>query len=67
MTLDIAQSITLLVIAILAIIILLKILVIVHKQAAHVKELEMRMKAMEQVKVEDTADTTNDITDITEK
>lgn len=48
MTLDTVQSITLLVTAFLAIAILLKILAVVHKQARHVKDLELRMKAMEQ-------------------
>jgi hypothetical protein len=65
MTLDIAQSITMLLIGILAIVILLKILAIVHKQARHVHELEMRMKAMEMTD-EETMKTTNDTTDETE-
>ena len=47
MNADIAQSMALLIIGILAIIILLRILVIVHGQNRHVNELELRMKAME--------------------
>lgn len=43
-----AQSMATLIIGILAIIILLKILMIVHGQNRHVKDLELRMKAMEQ-------------------
>ena len=49
MTLDTAQSMTLLILALLAIVILLKILAVVHRQNRTVKELEMRMKAMEQL------------------
>lgn len=66
MILDVAQSISLLVIALLAIVILLRILVIVHKQTGRVKELEMRMKAMEKIDADKVADT-NDTTDETEK
>jgi len=54
MTLDTAQSIVMLVVALLMIVILLRILMIVHKQTGRVKELEMRMKAMEKMDV-DTA------------
>jgi uncharacterized protein YoxC len=49
MTLDTAESAALLIIATLAIVILLRILVVVHKQNRTVKELEMRMKAMEKL------------------
>ncbi len=49
MILDVAQSMALLIISIMATLVLLGILVIVHKQTAKVKELEMRMKAMESV------------------
>ena len=49
MTLDVAQSAALLIIATLAIALLLRILVIVHKQNNTVKELQMRMKAMEKL------------------
>jgi len=49
MTLDIAQSSALLIIALLMIVILLRILVVVHKQNHTVRELEMRMKAMEKL------------------
>lgn len=60
-----AQSIALLVIAALAIVILLRILVIVHRSAGRVKELEMRMKAMEKLDAEEVAKT--DKTDKTEE
>lgn len=59
------QSIALLVIAALAIVILLRILVIVHRSAGRVKELEMRMKAMEKLDAGDVAET--DKTDKTEE
>lgn len=49
--LDIAQSLAILIIGLLAIIILLRILVIVHGQTGRVKELEVRMKAMEKMDV----------------
>lgn len=49
MTLDVAQSAALLIIATLAIALLLRILMIVHKQNNTVKELQMRMKAMEKL------------------
>jgi uncharacterized protein YoxC len=49
MTLDTAESAALLIIATLAIVILLRILMVVHKQNRTVKELEMRMKAMEKL------------------
>lgn len=49
MTLDVAQSAALLIIATLAIALLLRILAVVHKQNRTVKELEMRMKAMEKL------------------
>lgn len=49
MTLDVAQSVALLIIATLAIALLLRILMIVHKQNNTVKELQMRMKAMEKL------------------
>lgn len=47
MTLDIAQSMSLLIMSLLAIIILLKILIIVHGQTRHVKDLEDRLEAIE--------------------
>lgn len=49
MTLDTAESAALLIIATLSIVILLRILMVVHKQNRTVKELEMRMKAMEKL------------------
>lgn len=48
MTLDTVQSMWLMAISVLAILILLRILVIVHRQSRKFKELENRMKAMEQ-------------------
>lgn len=56
MILDIAQSMSLLIISILAIIILLRILMIVHGQNRQVKDLENRLQAIE---------TTRDNVDIT--
>ncbi len=47
MTLDIAQSMSLLIMSFLAIVILLRILIIVHSQTRHVKELEDRLEAIE--------------------
>ncbi|MBC7512719.1 hypothetical protein H7142_03635 [Candidatus Saccharibacteria bacterium] len=47
MILDMAQSMSLLIISLLAIALLLKILVIVHGQTRHVKNLEHRLNAME--------------------
>ena len=49
MTLDTAQSMSLLVIAFLAVAILLRILTYVHRQNRHVNELELRMSAIEQM------------------
>ena len=49
MTLGTIESVTLLVMASVAIIILLRILAVVHRQNRTVKELEMRMKAMEKL------------------
>lgn len=66
MTLDVAQSAALLIIATLAIVILLRILAVVHSQTGKFRELEMRMKAMEKMEV-DPSDTTNDSQQITEK
>lgn len=60
-----AQSIALLIISALAVVILLRILIIVHHSARRVKELEMRMKAMEKLDAEDVAKTDN--TDKTEE
>ena len=53
MMLDVAQSMALLILALISTIVLLGILVIVHKQTARVKELEMRMKAMEHMQVDE--------------
>ena len=52
----IALRLLLCVIAALAIVILLRILIIVHRSAGRVKELEMRMKAMEKLDASDVAE-----------
>lgn len=54
MMLDVAQSMALLIMAFLAVIILLGVLVIVHKQASRVKDLESRMKAIEKSEIDPT-------------
>lgn len=66
MTLGLVESMTLIIIALFSIIILLRILMVVHGQTGKVKELEMRMKAMENMEAEAPTDT-NDSTDNTEK
>ncbi len=48
MILDTVQSMFLLIIGVMAILILLRILFIVHRQADNVKELEKRLRMMEQ-------------------
>ncbi len=55
--LDVAQSITLIVLGLLLVAILLKILVMVHGQSSRVKELERRVKAFEKTGIEQTAET----------
>ncbi len=65
MTLSMAQSIVLLILAIFAIIVLLKVLFIVHKQTNRVKELEMQMKAMEKIDAQKVID--NELNGTTEK
>jgi hypothetical protein len=62
-----AQSIALLVIAALAIVILLRILVVVHHQTRKVKELEMRMRAMEKLDADEAAAKTDKTNDKTEE
>lgn len=52
MILSVSQSMALLVIALLAVVILLRILMVVHRQNGKVSELEMRMKAMEKMEAE---------------
>lgn len=54
--LSVAQSMAVLVLGIIAVIILLWVLVIVHKQTGRVKELEMRMKAMNELTAEETTE-----------
>jgi len=55
MNADIAQSMAMLVMGVLAIIILLRILMIVHSQTKQVNELELRMKAMEKTETKSVA------------
>lgn len=47
MILDTIQSMSLLIISVLAVLILLRILFIVHRQSGRFKELEQRLKMME--------------------
>jgi hypothetical protein len=47
MNLSMGQGLALILFGIVMIVVLLKILSLVHHQSKHVKELEMRMKAME--------------------
>ena len=54
--LGVAQSMAILVLGILAIIVLIGVLIMVHKQANRVKELEMRMKAMDTLQAENTTE-----------
>lgn len=54
--LDVAQSATLLILGLLSLVILLKLLAMAHKQAGRVKELEMRMKAMEKLETDESTD-----------
>lgn len=56
MSLGVAQGITVLVLGVVAIIVLLWVLVIVHKQAARVKELEMRMDAVDKLEANETTE-----------
>ena len=51
MILDAVQSLTLLMLSLVATFVLLALLVVVHKQTSRVKDLEMRMKAMEHMDV----------------
>ena len=53
MILDMAQSMALLILSFVSVLVLLGILVVVHKQTGRVKELEMRMKAMEKMEAID--------------
>lgn len=55
MILDLVQSMWLLAISLVAILILLRILIVVHRQTRKFKELEMRMKAMEKMDATDVA------------
>ena len=47
--LDVVQSIVVFMLGIVAIIVLLSVLIMVHKQAGRVKDLEMRMKATDEL------------------
>ncbi len=49
MILDTAQSMTLIIVGILLVIVLLRVLVAVHHQSKKVKDLEIRMKAVEKL------------------
>ena len=60
-----AQSVVLLILAIFAVIVLLKVLFIVHKQTNRVKELETQMKAMEKIDAQELIN--NEENKITEK
>ncbi len=51
MILDTAQSMALLIISLVATLVLLGILIIVHRQTAKMKELDLRMKAMENMEM----------------
>ena len=51
--LDVAQSMALFILSLVSSLVLLGILIIVHKQTAKMKELEMRMKAMESLETTD--------------
>lgn len=53
MILDVAQSMALLILSLVASLVLLGILGIVHQQTAKMKDLELRMKAMENIEVTD--------------
>lgn len=57
MILDTVQSMMFIVLGVVAVAILLRILVIVHKQTRRFKELENRMKAMEHIDAEDVETT----------
>lgn len=56
MSLGVAQGITVLILGVVAVIVLLWVLVIVHKQAARVKELEMRMNAVDKLEANDATE-----------
>lgn len=56
MSLGVAQGITVLILGVVAVIVLLWVLVIVHKQAARVKELEMRMNAVDKLEANDVTE-----------
>lgn len=60
MILDMAQSMALLILSFVSVLVLLGILVVVHKQTSRVKELEMRMKAMEKMDAPDKSVQTTD-------
>ena len=58
MILDTVQSMFLLILGVMAILILLRILFIVHRQTKRVKELEQRMKLMEKTEDADVVAST---------
>lgn len=56
--LGVAQSMAVFILGIIAILVLLGVLVMVHKQSGKVKELEMRMKAMDDIAATNDSTTT---------
>lgn len=56
--LGVAQSMAIFILGIISILVLIGVLVMVHKQSGRVKELEMRMKAMDDIATTDNSMTT---------
>ncbi len=56
--LGVAQSMAIFILGIISILVLIGVLVMVHKQSGKVKELEMRMKAMDDIAATDNSTTT---------
>ncbi len=56
--LGVAQSMAIFILGIISILVLIGVLVMVHKQSGRVKELEMRMKAMDDIAATDNSTTT---------
>ena len=53
MTLDTTQGMVIIIVGLLLIAILLRILMVVHRQGTRIKELETRMKATDEMEVTD--------------
>lgn len=53
--LGVAQSMAIFILGIISILVLIGVLVMVHKQSGRVKELEMRMKAMDDIAATDNS------------